>query len=51
MYNSMISIGFNCAVAAGLRKYGLRNRDYPFDWGVSTIEGVLVAVKEKFVDF
>lgn len=51
MYKCMISIGFNCAVAAGLRKYGLRNRDYPFDWGVSTMKGVLKAVKEKFADF
>lgn len=51
MYSSMISIGFNCAVAASLRKYGLRSRDYPFDWGVSSMEGVLAAVKEKFADF
>lgn len=51
MYNSIISIGFNCSVAASLRKYGLRNRDYPFDWGVSTMEGVLAAVKEKFAGF
>ena len=51
MYKCMISIGFNCAVAASLRKYGLRSRDYPFDWGVSTMKGVLKAVKEKFVDF
>lgn len=51
MYKCMISIGFNCAVAASLRRYGLRNRDYPFDWGVSTMKGVLAAVKEKFADF
>ena len=51
MYNNIISIGFNCAIAASLRRYGLRNRTYPFDWGVSTMEGVLTAVKEKFADF
>ncbi len=51
MYSSVISIGFNCAIAASLRRYGLRSRDYPFDWGVSTMEGVLAAVKEKFADF
>lgn len=51
MYKCIISIGFNCAVAASLRKYGLRNRDYPFDWGVSTMKGVLKAVKEKFAEF
>lgn len=50
MYRNIISLGFNCSVAASLRKYGLRNRDYPFDWGVSTLEGVLAAVKEKFAD-
>ena len=51
MYNNIISLGFNCAVAASLRKYGLRNRDYPFDWGVSKMEGILAAIKEEFVDF
>lgn len=51
MYNNIISLGFNCATAASLRKYGLRNRDYPFDWGVGKLEGVLTAVKEEFVDF
>ena len=51
MYNNIISLGFNCAIAASLRKYGLRNRDYPFDWGASTMEGVLAAVKEEFIDF
>lgn len=51
MNKNIISLGFNCAVAASLRKYGLRNRGYPFDWGVSRLEGVLAAVKEKFADF
>ena len=51
MYKNIISLGFNCAVASSLRKYGLRNRDYPFDWGVSILEGILDAINEKFVDF
>lgn len=51
MYKNIITIGFNCAGACGCRRYGLRSRDYPWDWGVSTLKGVIMAIDEGFKDF
>lgn len=51
MYKNIITIGFNCAGACSCRRYGLRSRDYPWDWGVSTLKGVIMAIDEGFTDF
>lgn len=51
MYKNIITLGFNCAIARSCRKFGLRSRDYPFDWGVSNLEGVIEAIESGFSEF
>lgn len=46
-----ISLGYFCSIASDLEKLGLRNQSSPFDWCISDLEGVILAIKDGFVDF
>ncbi|MBY0110247.1 MAG: papain-like cysteine peptidase [Candidatus Babeliaceae bacterium] len=52
----VISLGENCAPAAALRTlfnryYGLRDKAFPFDWIVTSFEGLYKCIQEDFENF
>lgn len=52
MFESFISLGNYCGVAASLSKLGLRSFSGPFDWYISSdFEGVLSCLENDFEDF
>ncbi len=51
MFENFVSLGSNCEVAASLNKYGLRSMAGPFDWCVSSFEGVIASLENDFADF
>lgn len=42
-YTNYISLGYFCGVAQDLEKLGLRSYSAPFDWGISSFAGVIMA--------
>lgn len=46
-----ISLGYFCAIAGELERFGLHDRTYPFDWLISDFEGVIRAIETHFEDF
>lgn len=50
-FENIISLGFFCNVAGELETYGLRSASYPFDWIISSFEGVLQCMEDGFKDF
>ena len=50
-YNNIIPLGFFCSVASELRRIGLRDKAYPFDWLITNFEDVLTCINNNFVDF
>ena len=50
-YCNYISLGYCCAVAMELERFGLRNASYPFDWCISEFEGVIEAIENHFERF
>lgn len=51
-YDSYVSLGPNCSIAASLEKYGFRSFSSPFDWVfVEGIENVISFIETDFSDF
>lgn len=50
-YKNYISLGYFCSVAMELEKYGLRDYSYPFDWLITDLEGVILAMDSGFSDY
>ncbi len=49
-YN-IVSLGFFCSVSEELQEYGFRKESMPFDWLISSAEGVYNLIDNKFEDF
>lgn len=47
-YKYIISLGASCAVASGLKTEGVRDASYPFDWIISSVEGMEKAILSRF---
>ena len=50
-YRHVISLGPLCRMTKELRRYGLRDASYPFDWNVSSIESTLGLMSTGFEGF
>lgn len=50
-FDSFISLGGQCSTASSLSKYGLREFSGPFDWFVSSFEGVISTLDNNFEEF
>lgn len=50
-YDHIISLGYYCSVASDLERMGLRDASYPFDWLISSFEGVICLIENEFKDF
>jgi hypothetical protein len=46
-----ISLGTSCAVAYQLKKLGLKNNKYPFDWSKSNIDKINLVLSNKFNEY
>lgn len=46
-----VSLGSNCSVAYNLKKHGLREKAYPFDWCKVSINKLCRILENKFDDF
>lgn len=46
-----ISLGGNCAVTHNLKRLGMRNKAYPFDWSQNKITQVIETLERNFIDF
>lgn len=51
MFENFVSVGYYCGVAAAMSKLGIRSSSGPFDWYISSFEGVLNCLEEDFEDF
>ena len=51
-YRHFVSLGANCFVSEDLKKLGLRDCSYPFDWlFADDFSGVISAIENNFSDF
>ncbi len=50
-FDNCISLGWLCATAGSMAKYGLRSFSGPFDWYFSEYSGVIQQIKTGFSDF
>ena len=50
-YENFISLGYYCDVAKDLEELGLRSASAPFDWVISDLRGVILAIDNNFNDF
>ena len=50
-FNNVISLGAYCFVASELKRFNIRKKAYPFDWNITTMETVLLLIKNKFEHF
>jgi len=50
-YRHVISLGYFCSTALELKRYGLRDHSYPFDWNISPIRSALAMVESGFDGF
>lgn len=50
-YDNFISLGYFCSVALELERFGLRRTSSPFDWCISDLEGIILAIDSNFEDF
>ncbi len=50
-YKHIISLGFFCSVSSELERLGLRDSSYPFDWLISSFDGVLELIDNGFKEF
>lgn len=46
-----ISLGFNCTMALQLDHYKLRKRSFPFDWNITSLQGLCEVINNHFADF
>ena len=46
-----ISLVYFCSIALELEKLGLRDEASPFDWVISDLRGVMMAIEGQFSDF
>lgn len=46
-----VSLGFNCITAVKLNQSQLRNLSFPFDWNISSLQGVCELIENNFKDF
>ena len=46
-----MSLWFNCTSARNLEQNGLRKWAFPFDWNVTSFEGLCDVINNDFVDF
>lgn len=46
-----ISLGFNCVTALQLEYYKLRQRSFPFDWNITSFQGLYQTIDNQFTDF
>lgn len=51
LYTHYISLGYFCEVAGDLEKLGLRDTSSPFDWMISSFEGIIKVMDNRFKDF
>lgn len=51
MYKQVISLGFFCSVAIELEHMNLRSKSGPFDWTITSIEGLIGVIQDGFKDF
>ena len=50
-FDSIISLGYFCSVALELERLGMRSTSSPFDWSISSFEGVIAAIGNRFDGF
>lgn len=50
-YENVISLGFFCNVTEDLMKLGKRSFSSPFDWTITSFEGILKLIDNNFIDF
>lgn len=46
-----ISLGGNCSISYQLKKYGLKNESYPFDWSKTSINQIISVLENNFIDY
>jgi hypothetical protein len=46
-----ISLGFNCTMALQLDRNQLRKKSFPFDWNVTSLQGLCDVIDNHFADF
>jgi len=46
-----ISLGRNCWIATNLQEFGLRIRSFPFDWNVTSFDGLCQLIENRFEGF
>jgi len=51
MFESYISLGYYCGVAASLAKHGFRSFSGPFDWCFSDLGSIIQQIDKNFTDF
>lgn len=51
MFDTFISLGYKCKIAASMQKYGLRSFLGVFDWCSSEFKGVFQLMNNDFYDF
>lgn len=49
-FDTIVSLGSNCAPAAAIRKYFSTPIAFPFDWWISSIDEILSAARNDFQD-
>lgn len=47
-FRYIISLGYFCSVAQELKRLGLRDASYPFDWVIADFSGVMEAIENGF---
>lgn len=50
-YQYCVSLGWFCATASALQRYGLRSSAGPFDWMISDFDSVLQVMENNFCDY
>lgn len=50
-YEYVVSLGSFCGPALELRRYGLREASYPFDWVVINVEALVQVLERRFTGF
>ena len=51
LYKQVISLGFFCSVAIELERMNLRSMSGPFDWIITSLDGMIAVIQDGFKDF